>query len=48
MGMGALGKLSRLALARLGSCLAYGSLGAAVVPGQWPVTRLSDLLSEIW
>jgi 3-dehydroquinate dehydratase I len=48
MGMGALGKLSRLALARLGSCLVYGSLGAAVVPGQWPVTRLSDLLSEIW
>ena len=47
MGMGALGKLSRLALARLGSCLAYGSLGAAVVPGQWPVTRLSDLLSEM-
>jgi 3-dehydroquinate dehydratase-1 len=48
MGMGALGKFSRLALARLGSCLAYGSLGAAVVPGQWPVTRFSDLLSEIW
>jgi 3-dehydroquinate dehydratase-1 len=48
MGMGAFGKLSRLVLARLGSCLAYGSIGAAVVPGQWPVTQLSDLLSEIW
>jgi 3-dehydroquinate dehydratase I len=48
MGMGALGKLSRLVLGRLGSCLAYGSLGAAVVPGQWPVTRLSDVLSEVW
>jgi len=48
MGMGALGKLSRLVLARLGSCLAYGSLGAAAVPGQWPVARLSDLLSELW
>jgi len=48
MGMGALGKLSRLVLARLGSCLAYGSLGAAVVPCQWPVARLSDLLSELW
>ena len=48
MGMGALGKLSRLVLARLGSCLTYGSIGAAVVPGQWPVTQLSDLLSEIW
>ena len=48
MGMGALGKLSRLVLARLGSCLAYGSIGAAVVPGQWPVTQLSGLLSELW
>lgn len=48
MGMGALGKLSRLALARLGSCLTYGSIGTAVVPGQWPVAQLSDLLSEIW
>jgi len=47
MGMGKLGKLSRLVLARLGSCLAYGSLGEAVVPGQWPVTELARLLSEI-
>jgi 3-dehydroquinate dehydratase I len=48
MGMGAFGKLSRLVLARLGSCLAYGSIGAAVISGQWPVTQLSGLLSEIW
>ncbi len=48
MGMGVLGKLSRLVLARLGSCLAYGSVGAAVVPGQWPVRQLSDLLLEVW
>jgi 3-dehydroquinate dehydratase I len=47
MGMGEFGKLSRLVLARLGSCLAYGSVGAAVVPGQWPVTELARLLSEI-
>jgi 3-dehydroquinate dehydratase I len=48
MGMGALGKLSRLVLGRLGSYLVYGSLGTAVVAGQWPVTGLSDLLSELW
>jgi len=34
--------------ARLGSYLAYGSVGAAVVPGQWAVTQLSNLLSEVW
>ena len=48
MGMGPLGKLSRLVLGRLGSFLAYGSVGAAVVPGQWPVAQLNDLLSEVW
>ena len=46
MGMGSLGKLSRLVLGRLGSFLAYGSVGAAVVPGQWPVAQLNDLLSK--
>jgi len=47
MGMGEFGKLSRLVLARLGSCLVYGSIGAAVAPGQWPVTELARLLSEV-
>jgi 3-dehydroquinate dehydratase-1 len=47
MGMGEFGKLSRLVLARLGSCLVYGSVGGAVVPGQWPVKELARLLSEI-
>jgi 3-dehydroquinate dehydratase I len=48
MGMGTLGKLSRLVLARAGSCLCYGSLGDAIVSGQWPVLGLRTLLAEIW
>ena len=48
VGMGMLGKLSRLVLARAGSYLSYGSLGEAVAPGQWPVSRLRALLAEIW
>jgi 3-dehydroquinate dehydratase-1 len=44
MGMGEFGKLSRLVLARLGSCLVYGSVGEAVAPGQWPITELARLL----
>jgi 3-dehydroquinate dehydratase I len=47
MGMGQFGKLSRLVLARLGSCLVYGSVGEAVAPGQWPVNQLARLLSEM-
>jgi 3-dehydroquinate dehydratase I len=47
MGMGALGKLSRLVLATAGSYLSYGSLGKSVAPGQWPVQRLRELLTEI-
>jgi 3-dehydroquinate dehydratase I len=47
MGMGEFGKLSRLVLARLGSHLVYGSVGEAVVPGQWPVKELARLLSEM-
>jgi 3-dehydroquinate dehydratase I len=47
MGMGEFGKLSRLVLARLGSCLVYGSVGQAVDPGQWPVNQLARLLSEM-
>jgi len=47
MGMGALGKLSRLILATAGSYFTYGYLGEAVAPGQWPVQRLRALLAEI-
>ncbi len=47
MGMGEFGKLSRLVLSRLGSCLVYGSVGEAVAPGQWPVKELARLLSEM-
>jgi 3-dehydroquinate dehydratase I len=47
MGMGALGKLSRLVLGRLGSALVYGSVSHAVASGQWPVAELARILSEI-
>jgi 3-dehydroquinate dehydratase-1 len=47
MGMGELGRLSRLALAKLGSWLNYGYLGESNAPGQWPAPRLKELLSEI-
>ena len=46
MGMGPLGKASRLTLAAAGSVLAYGYLGEeAQVPGQWPAARLRELLT---
>jgi 3-dehydroquinate dehydratase-1 len=47
MGMGEFGKLSRLVLPRLGSCLVYGSVSGAVASGQWPVNELARLLSEM-
>lgn len=47
MGMGPLGRLSRLALAKLGSLLNYGYLGESNAPGQWPAPRLKELLAEI-
>lgn len=47
MGMGPLGKISRLLLAQLGSVFNYGYLDAATVPGQWPSARLKALLAEI-
>lgn len=47
MGMGALGRASRIALARCGSVLNYGHLGEANAPGQWPARRLRDLLREL-
>lgn len=47
MGIGPLGKLSRLILARLGSRLIYGCIAEEVVHGQWSVTKLRTLLKEI-
>lgn len=48
MGMGPLGKVSRLALAAAGSVLNYGYLGAeAQVPGQWPAATLRERIAEM-
>lgn len=42
--MGALGRRTRTEPARWGSCLTYGSVGAAAAPGQVPVKTLRRLL----
>lgn len=47
MGMGGLGRVSRLTLAKLGSLLNYGYLGEANVTGQWPARQLKDLLNDL-
>lgn len=47
MGMGPLGNISRLTLAAAGSRLNYGFLDCPQVEGQWPATRLRELLEEI-
>jgi len=47
MGMGAYGKISRLVLARAGSCLNYGYLGTPNASGQWPVALLKARIKEI-
>ncbi len=47
MGMGKMGKISRLVLARSGSCLNYGYLQTENAPGQWKAQQLRDLISEI-
>jgi len=47
MGMGRLGPLSRLTLARCGSLLNYGYLGQPNAPGQLAAPRLKELLNEI-
>ena len=47
MGMGPFGKLSRLALAKAGSCLNYGYLQKENAPGQWPAAKLRELIAEI-
>jgi 3-dehydroquinate dehydratase-1 len=47
MGMGPLGKLSRLVFAKAGSVLNYGYLKEANAPGQWPGAELKRLLGEL-
>ena len=47
MGMGSLGKLSRLVLARAGSCLNYGYLQTPNAPGQWSAEELTELLAKL-
>ena len=47
MGMGGLGRLSRLVLAKAGSCLNYGYLQSPNAPGQWSASELTKLLGEI-
>jgi 3-dehydroquinate dehydratase-1 len=47
MGMGALGRISRLLFAQLGSVLNYGWLDRATVRGQWPAARLRELVREL-
>ncbi len=48
MGMGPLGKLSRLVLAEAGSCLNYGYLEKPNAPGQWSAQELSKLLPQVF
>lgn len=47
MGMGSWGRVSRLVLAKAGSLLNYGFIGESNAPGQWPASRLKELLSEL-
>ncbi|MFV1993990.1 MAG: type I 3-dehydroquinate dehydratase [Verrucomicrobiales bacterium] len=47
MGMGELGRVSRLLLAQCGSRLNYGYLARSNAPGQWPAARLKELIAEI-
>ena len=47
MGMGPLGKVSRLVLAAAGSRLNYGYLDKPQVPGQWPALELVRRIGEI-
>ena len=47
MGMGPLGKVSRLVLAAAGSRLNYGYLDKPQVSGQWPALELVERLEEV-
>lgn len=46
MGMGTLGRASRLLFAKAGSVLNYGWLAEPQVPGQWSAPDLRDLLAR--
>jgi 3-dehydroquinate dehydratase I len=46
MGMGTLGRASRLLLAKAGSVLNYGWLARPQVPGQWSAAELARLLAR--
>lgn len=47
MGMGPLGRASRMLFAQMGSVLNYGYLDVATVPGQWSAGRMKELLAEL-
>jgi 3-dehydroquinate dehydratase-1 len=47
MGMGPLGKASRLLFARAGSVLNYGYLDQPQVSGQWSALKLAERLREV-
>ena len=47
MGMGPLGRVSRLVLAAAGSRLNYGYLDRPQVPGQWPAVELREILHRV-
>ena len=47
MGMGSLGKVSRLVLPMAGAGLVYGYLDRPQVEGQWPADLLAARLSEL-
>jgi 3-dehydroquinate dehydratase-1 len=46
MGMGSLGRASRIVLGLAGSVLNYGWLQSPQVPGQWPAAKLKKLFIE--
>jgi 3-dehydroquinate dehydratase-1 len=47
MGMGPLGKVSRLVLPSAGSLLVYGYLDRPQVEGQWPAEEVARRLREV-
>jgi 3-dehydroquinate dehydratase-1 len=47
MGMGQLGRVSRLALAAAGSVLNYVSVGSSAAPGQWPAQQFHRRWQEL-
>lgn len=47
MGMGSLGRTSRLVLAKSGSILNYGYLGQSNAPGQWSAPQLKALIQQL-